>query len=449
MPIDTSILQGIKPVQMKDPLDQYSNFLTVQGQLQQNEARGMELQDAQRKIATRNALSAAYAAGMGPDGQLDYDKVGANLTGAGYGDLYPEIQEAKIKLSKAQNDSDKVFSDLVTDRLKIGQSQLSGITTPEQFARFTEASFRDPILSRFFASRGHTLEDALGKLQHAVQTGGFEKMLMEAKAGTREANENQYLQMDGGDHQDLLSVSKYGTPGSKLVRSVAVARKTPGSHGSSPASPAEPKPVKPTKFPASQVKSLSDDAQYVESAEIQRQRATRLLQMLNDPRQRVITGLGSGVRLGALKATGLIGPNARDEVNNTEMLRARLAEMTLDGQRLYGLGARGMDTIAERRYMEQGFGTPDDDRNTLIQKLKGYVQKLDAKVSGARTRLKTINNDDLYANGIIYDNAFVPLHEMDPKIVKLLRDHRDNPQAVADFEKRYGKGAAARALGDQ
>jgi hypothetical protein len=127
MPIDPSIILGVKPARVADPLEGAQKSLALQGLLGQQEMQRMQLDQARRAEADEQAVKEAYRQSGG-----DSNALRALLTGRG---AYKQIQaldkadlekrntEAQIGQRTAQ--ADKAKYDIAIDKIQRGASILS------------------------------------------------------------------------------------------------------------------------------------------------------------------------------------------------------------------------------------------------------------------------------------------------------------------------------------
>src|SRR3990167_3260855 len=95
MPLDPSILQGIKLPQIRDPMEQYQNMLVIRQAQNQ-------LAKYDQEQADQNALNQVMRQSIDPvTGKLDYGKAMGLIGSLGQGHQFGTIQKAQFEAQKA------------------------------------------------------------------------------------------------------------------------------------------------------------------------------------------------------------------------------------------------------------------------------------------------------------------------------------------------------------
>ena len=99
MPINPSIALSAKAPEAPDLLAQYGRVAAIQQAQNQNALAQYQLAAAQREDVIQNTLNRAYQQSLGPTGEIDINKLRANLAAGGAGAKIPAVEEAYAKIS--------------------------------------------------------------------------------------------------------------------------------------------------------------------------------------------------------------------------------------------------------------------------------------------------------------------------------------------------------------
>jgi hypothetical protein len=171
MAIDPSIALGIRPLQLADPLAQYSQFAQIQNAQNQNALAQYQLGAAQRAeakdVARTNALMAA-----GPD----EDAIANALLKIGDVTSYSALMKAKEERQKTNLERNKLTNEIVDQRLKQSRSFLDTLdpTDPDIAVKLKSwhlgnhaDEYLGPVLKRF----GATTENSTAEIDKAIAGG--------------------------------------------------------------------------------------------------------------------------------------------------------------------------------------------------------------------------------------------------------------------------------------
>jgi len=139
MAIDPSIALGIRPLQLADPLAQYSQFAQLQNAQNQNALAQYQLGAAQRADEMDRITSEAYKNSLTPEGTVNYNLLAANLSRGGAGKLVPAVLAAKAEqegkaatLAKTQAETEELQRKAQEAKVKaLGTGLLRGMSNPD------------------------------------------------------------------------------------------------------------------------------------------------------------------------------------------------------------------------------------------------------------------------------------------------------------------------------
>jgi len=139
MAIDPSIALGIRPLQLADPLAQYSQFAQIQNAQNQNALAQYQLGAAQRADEMDRITSEAYKNSLTPEGTVNYNLLAANLSRGGAGKLVPAVLAAKAEqegkaatLAKTQAETGELERKSREAKVKaLGTGLLRGMSNPD------------------------------------------------------------------------------------------------------------------------------------------------------------------------------------------------------------------------------------------------------------------------------------------------------------------------------
>jgi len=139
MAIDPSIALGIRPLQLADPLAQYSQFAQIQNAQNQNALAQYQLGAAQRADEMDRIASEAYKNSLTPEGGINYNLLAANLSRGGAGKLVPAVLAAKTEqevksatLAKTQAETGELERKSREAKVKaLGTGLLRGMSNPD------------------------------------------------------------------------------------------------------------------------------------------------------------------------------------------------------------------------------------------------------------------------------------------------------------------------------
>lgn len=124
MPVDPSIISGLKPIQIESPVNALAQLLQVQGAQQQNQLGQMKLDEHSRGIERTNRLQALLG-GMKQDAPAE-EQVGA-LTRGGFLTEARTLAESSAKVAKEKRESEKFELEGHLKKFEIAGQIMNGV----------------------------------------------------------------------------------------------------------------------------------------------------------------------------------------------------------------------------------------------------------------------------------------------------------------------------------
>lgn len=226
--IDPNIALGGRPLQLENPLAQYSQFAQIQNAQNQNALAQYQLSSAKREDDATNALNKAYKDAYDVDtGKIDVNKLRQSLSTGGFGAKLPGIEKTLAEMQEKKLQVDKLTGEitaqpvdlaakqakLVDDKMKISRGVLANIdpldpNAPTKLMAWHDGQHADPILGPVLKAYGITPEQSRAQIQDAAAKGpqavadlitksalGMEKFLELNKPTTTTVNQDGQTQM--------------------------------------------------------------------------------------------------------------------------------------------------------------------------------------------------------------------------------------------------------------
>ena len=223
MALDPRIALGVQPVQMHDPMDQYSKLASLQQAQNQNALAQYQLGAAQRADEqAANRLRLFQEAGGSPE------KVANALLMTGDTKGYTEFTKGQAQVGKDQ-------AETIAKHMALSKERLAQVRTPDDYLAWHQENHADPVLAAYFKPMGITAEGQTQKImQQFQQPGGFETLFKQSALGLDKAMEQTFTSQNLGGTTRVLSTAKYAVPGTTPTAAVV-----PGSVGQVTMTPGE------------------------------------------------------------------------------------------------------------------------------------------------------------------------------------------------------------------
>lgn len=213
--LDTNIALGVRPIQIENPMAQYSQIAQIQNARNQNALAKFQLSSAEREDKATNALNTAYKDAYDPaTGKIDINKLRGSLSAGGYGSKLPAIEKNIAEMEKERTLALKTQAELLDVKLKQSRGFLDTIdpmnpNAPAQYIAWHEANHKDPIVGPALAARGITAEQSRAQIEAAIAKGpqAFADLINGSKLGTEkfiEMNKPTTQVIDQGGQKQIL-----------------------------------------------------------------------------------------------------------------------------------------------------------------------------------------------------------------------------------------------------
>jgi hypothetical protein len=153
MPIDPSIVMGLKPARVESPLNRMAQVLQVRGMQDDQALNALKADEVRRGIAETQAFNDAYKNAVGPDGTVDRNKLFNVLATGGMGSKIPGVQKQFTEADSAEATLKKTKFETAEKGYKLFQTTLG-------------SQFNNPNLNK---------QEVLNSVSALVEAGAFDR----------------------------------------------------------------------------------------------------------------------------------------------------------------------------------------------------------------------------------------------------------------------------------
>jgi hypothetical protein len=241
MPIDPRIALGYQAPQFESPVNMMGSLANIRNANNQNALAQYQLSSAQRADTVANTLNDAYQKAYNPQtGEIDAKLLRSAVAAGGAGSQLPAIEKGLAEADAARTERDIKTAALVGKQIELSRTALEGVdpnasNALEQYLAWHESNHANPVLAKYFASKGITAEKSRASIMATVTNPdgtvnrpALAQMINESKLGTEKALENHYVDQNLGGTTRVLAMPKYGQGPAAMV---------PGSEGTVTRSP--------------------------------------------------------------------------------------------------------------------------------------------------------------------------------------------------------------------
>jgi hypothetical protein len=442
--LNALIAQGAQFAAPPDPFAQYGKMQQLQQGETTNQLNRMQMDEYQRarmeEEGTRNYLRGKDLSA--PETRTGLTQFGK--TGLAYAKALNEQDAAQATQQKAQ-------VELLGNKLKLLPDAYKMADTPEAYVELHKSIHADPVLGPWLKSTGATPERGFAQIQKAIETGTFDK-----------------LRMSSMQSVDQLLDSMKPAKGSNLSQLIAERNALPKNHPDIPIlnraiqkeSEFAPRAITNVNMPPAEKAYSTEvgggagkqDLEAVNRSRAIPQDFAKIDETLGVLRSgNLNTGLGADLFTVLDKARAQVASDKKAGIRsvNTEYLDSLLGSAVFPQIQALGIGARGMDTPAEREFLRKVMtGTIGLNKDTLIKMTE--------------LRRKGLENEDNQFNKQVDEGVFAPYEEAARRKVGKIAIPKSGETsipagAIADlkagrgnaeqFDAIFGKGSAQRVLG--
>jgi len=173
MPIDPSIILGVKPIQIqqRDPFEAYGKSLALKGLMQKSQLQDQELAD-------NEAYKQVFRASAG-----DSSKIPEALLRGGMGKQYLEYNKAQLENDKTRAITTKDNLESVLKATAMHRDQLANVNNPQSAAQWVTSGYNDALIGPV-VSRYGSLDEVISRIPQ--DEAGFNKWKQQASLGATE-----------------------------------------------------------------------------------------------------------------------------------------------------------------------------------------------------------------------------------------------------------------------
>ena len=460
------IAQGGRQLQIESPLNQLAQVETIRQAQQTNALRQAEMQQLQQEqTRTREMREAFRRPGVvSPTGQISREKALEGLPG----DLSFEVAEQISKFEELGYKNLSAKSKAIADTTGLYEDQLARAPDLQSFIDITMQGFKDPTYGAFLIERGATPDKVMQNIQQVMTQNpqnGLDVLKRRAVSGAdalrqslvergtptalgKLQNERQAL-LDQGVLPTDPRIRQYDQRIEKETTRPAAAGgtvvnvKTEAAYGGEVAKLAARQDIeladKAAAIPQN-IAKIDESLDLLYNSDLSTGLGAEMFNVMDKARAKFLGDKGAGIR-----------------VENTEYLDALLGSDVFPQISALGIGARGLDTPAEREFLRNVItGTINLDKGTLIRMTEFRRRSMEdaAKVYNSKVDGGQLDKFFEYTGR---PKAKIEVSTRPPRgasaavaapsgAVNFLRQN-DTPENRRFFDQKYGAGASRSALG--
>jgi len=219
MPVDTSIILGVKPLQLPDTSGNASKFLQMQGLMNQNALAQYQLSSAKRTDENANALARVWAESIDPStGLPDQNKLVRGLATNNLGGQIPDTLKKFQEADTAKVTNQKLKGEVIDQTMGRIQEMYGKVKTPEEYIAVHNYAHTDPTIGPILKSLGVDRDKQLADITQKLSTPeGFAELKATSSLKAKEFADLAKENFHSVDNGSSISVySKSGVPGTPM-----------------------------------------------------------------------------------------------------------------------------------------------------------------------------------------------------------------------------------------